>query len=72
MKHKRNLKRTAALALMISIVGFFVDGDPREESLFTNIFEIGLMTTILFLIFSSAYLIIDFLSKLAGLNDITE
>ncbi|MEM8528437.1 MAG: hypothetical protein AAGG68_27595 [Bacteroidota bacterium] len=35
-------------ALSLSVIGFFVDSDPREPSIATNLFEISMMTLILF------------------------
>jgi diacylglycerol kinase len=69
IKHKRNIRRTAVLALVISLLGFFVDSDPREESIFVNIFEIGLMSTLIFVLFSLVYFLVSFISRLLGIND---
>lgn len=63
-KHKRNIRISALLATFIGVIGFYLDGDAREESIFTNVFEIIMMTSILFLVFSSVYFIINFVFSL--------
>ncbi len=63
-KHKRNIKITALLASFMGIIGFYLDGNVKEESIFANVFEILMMTSILFLVFSSVYFIINFVFSL--------
>lgn len=35
-------------ALALSLFGFFIDGDVREPSIWTNIFEVSMMSIVIF------------------------
>lgn len=62
-EHKRNIRITALLATLLGILGFTFDGNLKDEGVFANIFEILISTSILFVLFSSVYFIINFLFK---------
>lgn len=51
-------------ALSLSVIGFFVDSDPREPSIATNLFEISMMTLILFAFISILFGVAIGLSRL--------
>ncbi len=50
-------------SLLISIIGFYIDGDIREPSNFTNIFEIMMMSFMLFAFFSVSFFLIFYSIK---------
>jgi len=51
-------------AMSLSVIGFFVDSDLREPSLAVNLFEIFMMTLILFILISTLFGMVIGLSKL--------
>lgn len=60
-EHKRNIRITALLATLLAIMGFYQDGNLENAGLFTIVFEILLMTSILFVLFASAYFLINYI-----------
>jgi hypothetical protein len=54
-----NIKKNSIVlligSLLMSLIGFFMDTDPRESSLLISIFEILMLTIILFTILSVVY-----------------
>lgn len=58
MKHKRNLIIIMLISLAISIIRFVLDSGERVPNVAVNIFEITVMTIIIFGIASSIYVII--------------
>ncbi len=60
-EHKRNIRITALLATLLAIMGFYQDGNLENAGLFTIVFEILLMTSILFVLFASVYFLINYI-----------
>lgn len=74
-EHRRNIKITAMLATLLGIMGFYLDGNLKDEGFFINTLEILTMTSILFVLFSSVYFMINYLfnfdrSSSSSSNDI--
>lgn len=49
---KLNLKRIALISLLLSLTAFFLDMNERVDNIFTNAFEILMLSGLLFLIIS--------------------
>lgn len=62
MNYKKSLLLIFLIGIFISTIGFFIDTDVREPSLFTNLFEIGMMGIVISLLISLIYFPIRFLS----------
>ena len=56
LKHKKNLKVILMIAFLLSILGFIMDLNELEPSLFQNLKDISLMTVLLFGIGLAIYL----------------
>lgn len=67
MNLKKVVITNCIIALILSLLGFLIDSDPRVQSIPTNIFEIVMMALILFsaisIVFFGAHFILKSLQK---------
>jgi hypothetical protein len=66
MNFKKVVLTNSIIALILSLIGFFTDGDPRTEGISTNVLEIVMMTMILFSVITMTFFAIHFLIKSAN------
>lgn len=64
MKHAKALIVIAITSLALSILGFIIDLGERVQNILTNIFEVLVMTGIIFIIITTIYLAIITLKKI--------
>lgn len=68
MKLEKKLLVIGIVSFILTMVLYFLDSDERTSSLFTTIFEIFLMTAMLFLVIAINFFAISFfVRKMRGL-----
>ena len=63
MRHLSNLIIIFIISILLSFFGWFVDSDPKGNDVLFNIFEICMMSLVLFLLISPFYFIIKFIKN---------
>jgi len=63
MNFKKSIIIIGIVALLISLFGFFIDTDIREQNLLLNLFEILMMTIVVATILSVIFYPVNFLLK---------
>ncbi len=63
MRHLSNLIIILIISILLSFFGWFVDSDPKGNDVLFNIFEICMMSLVLFLLISPFYFIIKFIKN---------
>ena len=63
MKNKIALLTILVVSICLSVFGAWVDNDPRNPSLMTNVFELAMMTLLVFVILTTLYFATTFTSK---------
>lgn len=59
MNHQKNLIKIVLFSFCLSLFGFFIDSDQRVLDIGVNIFEIIMMTSIIFLILTIIYVVVQ-------------
>lgn len=55
MKHKITLLTILVISICLSVFGAWVDSDMSNASVMTNMFELGMMTLLVFVILTTLY-----------------
>ena len=63
MKHKNILSFILVISICLSLLGLLVDSDPRNPNVITTVFEIAMMTLLLFVILTTVYFAAIYLFK---------
>ena len=59
----KTLRTLSILSFILSMIGFIIDLGERVPNVWVNIFEIIMMTGIIFTVFTSIYLLSKFIYK---------
>jgi len=65
MKNVKSLLVILVISVCLSFVGFFVDNDPNPHSLSFNLYEISMVSLLLFLLITAGYFMFKGIFKLA-------
>lgn len=63
MKYKIKLFTILIISICLSVFGALVDNDPSNPSVITNVFELTIMTLLVFVILTTLYFATTFTSK---------
>jgi hypothetical protein len=63
MKNKIALLTILVVSICLSVFGAWVDNDPRNPSLMTNVFELAMMTLLVFVILTALYFAMTYTFK---------
>jgi hypothetical protein len=63
MKYKIKLFTILIISICLSVFGALVDNDPSNPSVITNVFELTIMTLLVFVILTTLYFVTTFTSK---------
>ena len=55
MKYKIALLTILVISICLSVFGFWVDSDPRNPNVMTTVFELVMMTLLVFVILTTLY-----------------
>jgi hypothetical protein len=73
MNHKKNLTALAVIAISISVIGFIIDSDERTNSALYSLFELLVMSAVIFGLLNILYLgtvvVADMLKDAKRLNN---
>ncbi|PVW11610.1 hypothetical protein [Marixanthomonas spongiae] len=65
---KQKLSTLFTIAFIITVIGFLMDGDPKEPSMVIRFVEFFAMTATIFLLISVVYFAAVFVFKKVGTN----
>ena len=63
LNYLKTLRNLLIVSFILSMIGFIIDLGERVPNVWVNIFEILMMTGIIFTVFSSIYLLSKFINK---------